>query len=185
MDYLSKWIKNVCRSDYPLYLYGSLRSTFQGYWNEKFENNEFEATEIIENLWLGNIASATNRKQLLAHDIKNIVVTAIGVRQLFSEINYVYIPLRDTESEFILSQIKQILPQVHDMVLKAPTLVHCMVGASRSATLVICYLMRFKRINLKDSLALVKDKRPIVDPNSGYLKQLQEFEKELIEEGYL
>lgn len=62
---------------------------------------------------------------------------------------------------------------------EARVLVHCFKGASRSSAVVCAYLMKMKRYPLKDALAYLKSKRPIAEPNFGFVMQLQEYEKSL------
>ncbi len=59
-----------------------------------------------------------------------------------------------------------------------------MAGASRSATIVIAYLMWNKKWKFEQALNYVKLKRPIICPNDGFLKQLKMFDKLLIENDY-
>ena len=47
---------------------------------------------------------------------------------------------------------------------------------SRSATLVIAYLMKSKKWPLSSALSEVKGKRPCVCPNEGFMDQLRLFE---------
>ena len=63
-------------------------------------------------------------------------------------------------------------------------LVNCMAGASRSATIVIAYLMWIKKMKYEDALNFVCSKRPIVYPNDGFREQLKMFEKLLKENDY-
>jgi protein-tyrosine phosphatase len=59
-------------------------------------------------------------------------------------------------------------------------LVHCNAGVSRSTTIVIAYLLHkrmFKKY--KDALDHVKAKRAVANPNSGFVEQLVQFEKQL------
>lgn len=49
----------------------------------------------------------------------------------------------------------------------------------RSATLVLAYLMKYQRMNLIDAHSYVKQRRPLIRPNSGFWKDLVEFEKKL------
>lgn len=51
-------------------------------------------------------------------------------------------------------------------------LVHCTQGVSRSATIVAAYLMWRKRESAAKILRFIKNKRPQVDPNDGFLDQL-------------
>ena len=58
-------------------------------------------------------------------------------------------------------------------------LVHCHMGISRSATLVIAYLMKTQNKSYNTVLTMVKNKRPIVDPCLVFAWKLMEFQKEL------
>ncbi|KAJ7567264.1 hypothetical protein O6H91_02G139700 [Diphasiastrum complanatum] len=55
-------------------------------------------------------------------------------------------------------------------------LVHCGAGASRSATLCAYYVMRVKRWSLKETLKFMRAQRKQVEPNSGFLAVLSEFQ---------
>ena len=46
-------------------------------------------------------------------------------------------------------------------------LVHCFEGRSRSATLVVQYLMQCQHMDLRTAFKLVKGVRPHVNPNAG------------------
>ncbi|KAJ0980964.1 hypothetical protein J5N97_009219 [Dioscorea zingiberensis] len=58
-------------------------------------------------------------------------------------------------------------------------LVHCFAGISRSATIVLAYLMKKHRMSLSQALKFVRSKRPRISPNQGFRKQLEMFEKSL------
>ena len=59
-----------------------------------------------------------------------------------------------------------------------------MAGASRSATIVIAYLMWTKKMKFIDALNYTQSKRNIVDPNLGFKEQLKMFEKLLVDNNY-
>ncbi|KAJ7324415.1 hypothetical protein JRQ81_017435, partial [Phrynocephalus forsythii] len=66
-------------------------------------------------------------------------------------------------------------------VLSAPkgkVLVHCILGKSRSASLVLAYLMIYQKFTLSEAMERVLQKRGI-SPNRGFLKQLQDLDLEL------
>jgi len=61
----------------------------------------------------------------------------------------------------------------------ARVLVHCMAGRSRSATLILAWLMEHEKMTLREAFDWVLPRRPIIFPNPGFLAQLQDLEKKL------
>ena len=49
------------------------------------------------------------------------------------------------------------------------------MGISRSATVVIAYLIATSQMTPREALAAVRAKRPIVRPNRGFMTQLHEY----------
>jgi protein-tyrosine phosphatase len=62
---------------------------------------------------------------------------------------------------------------------EAKLFVHCEVGVSRSATLVIALLMKTEGMSFFDALCRVRSKRIQILPNIGFASQLQRLEHEL------
>lgn len=58
-------------------------------------------------------------------------------------------------------------------------MVQCMAGISRSSAIILAYMMRKLGVNLDNALAYVKTKRPKVNPNEGFMRQLRLYEKDL------
>jgi protein-tyrosine phosphatase len=58
-------------------------------------------------------------------------------------------------------------------------LIHCYRGVSRSATLTASYLMRKRGWSLQQTAEHMLQRRSIVDPNEGFVKQLRAFEAHL------
>lgn len=59
----------------------------------------------------------------------------------------------------------------------ANVLVHCNAGVSRSATVVIGYLMEHHNMTYDQAHQVVKTKRPCIRPNEGFVTQLKERDK--------
>ena len=70
---------------------------------------------------------------------------------------------------------------LHDSLSVTNTLVHCMAGISRSTTLLIAYLIRYRGMKSDDALNLVRSRRSIVNPNPGFWSQLKQYEKILFQ----
>jgi len=55
-------------------------------------------------------------------------------------------------------------------------LVHCQQGISRSAAIVIAYLIKYHGMTYDSAHALVRNKRPCIKPNSGFVEALRAWE---------
>ncbi|KAJ8371889.1 hypothetical protein AAFF_G00299270 [Aldrovandia affinis] len=54
-------------------------------------------------------------------------------------------------------------------------LVHCKMGVSRSASTVVAFAMKEQHWPLDSALAYVRERRPVVRPNAGFMKQLHTY----------
>ena len=139
---------------------------------------------IIDNIWLGNYAAAENIKELKDKGIKKVLTLMdFGGPYYLEQDGFVHkrYNIEDFDSQNILQYFGECL---HFMKGEEKILVHCMAGASRSATIVIAYLMWTQKMDYEKAFQFVKDKRYIVYPNFGFRKQLQQFEKLLKENDY-
>ncbi len=58
------------------------------------------------------------------------------------------------------------------------------MGISRSASVVIAYIMYKNKMKFKEAYDFVHKKRNVISPNMGFQEQLEKFEKILIENNY-
>jgi protein-tyrosine phosphatase len=61
-------------------------------------------------------------------------------------------------------------------------LVHCNQGVSRSASIVIAYLMYKDKVSYSQAYMIAAGARPSIKPNYGFEQQLQKYEQRLLEE---
>ena len=140
--------------------------------------------EIIDNLYLGNLSSAENVKKLKELGIKKVLSLLDGFFPNYNKSDNI------TQKKFIIHDFDQenIIKIFGDCFKfikgEEKVLVHCAVGASRSATVVIAYLMWNKKISFEEALKFVQEKRYIVWPNPGFKEQLKLFDKKLKEKDY-
>ena len=140
--------------------------------------------EIIDGLWLGNIAAAEDVIDLKAKGIKKILtVMNQNGPNYKSEDGFIHkkISIIDFSNQNIIKYFGECLNFING---EEKVLVHCMTGASLSASIVIAYLMWKKKMKYKDAMDFVKQKKSIVYPNLGFIDQLQKFEEELIKNEY-
>jgi len=56
-------------------------------------------------------------------------------------------------------------------------LVHCVAGVSRSASICLAYLLKYRTRSLRAAYHLMCEKRPLVRPNIGFWRQLIRYEQ--------
>ncbi|CAG5124219.1 unnamed protein product, partial [Candidula unifasciata] len=72
-------------------------------------------------------------------------------------------------------------PSAHSVGRKGgKTLVHCLAGVSRSATICIAYLVKYQHMTLEEAYKHVKKRRPVIHPNPGFWRQLIDYERRLL-----
>lgn len=57
--------------------------------------------------------------------------------------------------------------------IKYKVLVHCYQGISRCASICCGYLIKFMNLTFEESLSLIRNARPKVSPNSGFISKLK------------
>ncbi|KAF8960298.1 hypothetical protein BDZ97DRAFT_2037868 [Flammula alnicola] len=132
--------------------------------------------EIIPGLWIGDLQSAQNAENLKAQGIFSILSAMRGRITIHETFIRHQIKLDDTENTDIMTHF---LPSIHFIQAELDkgrgVLVHCQAGVSRSSTIVAAYLMYSKKIDPQAALDLIKKARPSVEPNQGFLQQLELF----------
>jgi hypothetical protein len=97
-----------------------------------------------------------------------------------STIKYCQIPINDEETADILTYLEGATTFLHAMLQQGSVLVHCEQGMSRSASVVMAYLMRFHGMTRDEAYVTCKSKRKMVNPNEGFWRQLEQYEANLL-----
>lgn len=130
-------------------------------------------SQIIPGLFLGGVQDAFDSSLASGSTVINV---ALEVPKTPYAKRYVHVPLRDTSSERITKYFDDISELIDKELNNGNTvLVHCFAGISRSATIVIAYIMKKYRWTYSKAYIFVKTKRPIVDPNFGFVTQLYNY----------
>ncbi|XP_023264961.1 dual specificity protein phosphatase 26-like isoform X2 [Seriola lalandi dorsalis] len=111
--------------------------------------------EVLPNIYIGNVAVAQNKAALQK--------------------------LADDSTHFDLDVYFQPAADFIHKALKTPdgkVLVHCIMGMSRSSTLVLAYLMIYRHLPLKQALKKLIQKRAIY-PNRNFLALLLDLDLQL------
>lgn len=91
-------------------------------------------------------------------------------------ITYKRIPIFDNKGENIIAHFESAFNFIEHAKHYGNILVHCHKGVSRSATIVIGYLMMNNKMTLSESFNHVKSCRQIVNPNMAFWEQLQDYD---------
>lgn len=97
--------------------------------------------------------------------------------------NHKIVKALDVPEYKLNAHFKECFQFIHEQRNKGKSvLVHCMAGISRSATIVIGYLMTiYPTMNFETAFNHVRKKRRVVRPNDGFLEQLREYDKQMEE----
>nr|XP_015800386.2 protein phosphatase Slingshot homolog 3 isoform X2 [Nothobranchius furzeri] len=134
-------------------------------------------SKIFDYLYLGSEWNAANFEELQKNNVGYILNVTREIDNFFPEsFTYMNIRVYDVESTDLLSH----WPNTYNFINTArksgqAVLVHCKMGVSRSASTVIAYAMKQQHWPLDVVLAYVRDRRSIVKPNEGFMKQLQTY----------
>ncbi|CAD8107458.1 unnamed protein product [Paramecium sonneborni] len=133
--------------------------------------------EIIPNLYLGCLGCALNKKKLLEQNMKYILSACEMPKAPFSQdFTSLIININDSIDQDIKSKFNESNAFIENAVNSQQSiLVHCFAGKSRSTTFIIAYLIKNHKMTVIEALDLVKSKRPIAQPNAGFMKQLQQY----------
>jgi atypical dual specificity phosphatase len=154
-------------------LLGKLRNSFQPYWN-----TSWNGSQITENIWISDIASAYNYDKLKDIGITHVLTIVLGISPVFPDhFQYMNIPAQDIPDQDLQQYFLDATNFIDNAIKNnGKVLVHCSYGVSRSASMVIAYLMRTGH-SYDDVLAFVQSKRSVVLPNPGFEQQLRIWEK--------
>ncbi len=143
-----------------------------------------EMDQITDKVFLGDYTASLDVPLLKQHGIKKVLTVSDyegGPKYDINEFTHKRINIYDVSGINIIQYFGECL---RFMEGNEKILVHCMAGASRSATIVIAYLMWSQKWKYADALSYVQKKRPLVCPNDGFKQQLQIFEKLLANFNY-
>ena len=137
----------------------------------------------LDFLWIGSKRDAANLEGLRANNISFVVNCTRGhleggVKNYHENergFRYFRVALKDTESEHMslvgLQDAWKFMQRAREVGVNC--LVHCAMGKSRSAAVLVSYVMHVTGLNYEESLALVRVARSIAEPNPAFADRLR------------
>ncbi|XGW08264.1 hypothetical protein V3C99_010959 [Haemonchus contortus] len=146
-------------------------------------------TQIFPFMYLGSQQDALDEEKIKKYGITHVVNLSIACprpKSIENDKNFFRIPVNDSYQEKLSQYFEEAWVFLERVRTEGKVvLIHCLAGISRSPTLAISYVMRYKKMSSEDAYKLVKEKRPSISPNFNFMGQLLEYEQLLIKKGLL
>ncbi|CAB1325323.1 unnamed protein product [Coregonus sp. 'balchen'] len=133
--------------------------------------------EYIDNEMMVTMAQMDKPSKIFDYFVGYILNITREIDNFFPEsFSYMNIRVYDVEATDLLSHWKNTYTFINTARQSGQAvLVHCKMGVSRSGSTVVAYAMKQQRWSLEVALSYVRDRRPIVQPNEGFMKQLHTY----------
>ena len=132
--------------------------------------------KLSDNLYIGDLKAATMPELMKDMDII-INLSCFRYPELEGK-TYIHIDAPDIPSYNISQHFDKLLEIIHDGILvNKKVFVHCVAGISRSATIVLAYMIKKTQTPLEVALTFMRfSRKQRTEPNEGFMRQLRELE---------
>ncbi|WVW84652.1 hypothetical protein I302_106686 [Kwoniella bestiolae CBS 10118] len=159
--------------------------------------------EVVDGLWIGDLVAAMDVEGLQQRGITNILSLLRPALQFSPEFSVYPLEIDDSADTDILTHLPSCVAWIQSILelreksqelneeikierdprisklagepKNGGVLVHCQAGMSRSATVVVAYLMREYDLDPVQAVVALREKRPVVDPSETFWHQLGLF----------
>ena len=140
----------------------------------------YKATKFFNRIFLGNAYNARNFYELEKQNIGLIINCSNDIPHYFLDsFEYQRVSVQDKLKENIYPFLNTCADSIHNYIQSYPNkniLIHCFMGSSRSATILMAYIIKYKGYSRRDALNFLRDKRDLVNINIDFFEQLGQFE---------
>ena len=143
----------------------------------------YHIDKITDKIYLGDLEGSQEYDYFMKEKINNDLSVIDNPPKYSNDknINHKIVNIDDLFCESIIKYFKECI----EFIDKADKVyIHCTCGVSGSATIVLAYLMWKTHSDFNKVYSFVKKRRPEIDPNNGFRKQLNIFQKLLQENDY-
>eukprot|EP00744_Colponema_vietnamica_P001481 GILI01002450.1.p1 GENE.GILI01002450.1~~GILI01002450.1.p1 ORF type:complete len:251 (+),score=51.69 GILI01002450.1:185-937(+) len=138
-------------------------------------------SKVLDFVYIGSAVTAAQKDEMQRLGIGYIInVTGSSPNFFPNDFQYMNARLVDADHENIGKHFNAAFNFIEEGRRKGQSvMVHCAAGMSRSATLVIAYLMKHHGMTLKSAYNFTRTRRNVISPNPGFMRQLARLEKHL------
>lgn len=135
-------------------------------------------TEIFDHVYLGSEWNASNLEELQKNGVRHILNVTREIDNFFPGMfNYLNVRVYDDEQTDLLKHWDDTFKYITKAKKEgSKVLVHCKMGVSRSASVVIAYAMKAYNWDFSQAWKHVKDKRNCIKPNNSFILQLETYQ---------
>lgn len=148
------------------------------------DTHDIYPSQILDFLFLGSQQNSSSRDQFSNLIIQRVLNCAsLEVSNTFDTLSnngekyivkYCDLPIDDSPSQDLTNYFETATRFIEkSRIQKKNVLVHCRAGRSRSAAMVIAYLITYQHQTFTQAFEYVKQCRPNISINSGFLNQLK------------
>nr|CCD15809.1 unnamed protein product [Trypanosoma congolense IL3000] len=147
----------------------------------KVELHKIYPDKVLPFLFIGSVRTAQTQAVYRELLIEYVLTVGRCMEVLLEpDMRHHTLPVDDVPDE----NIRSVFDEAFEFIDKARdngknVLVHCFAGVSRSATIVVAYMMSRHGYSLDEALELMKNARPEAQPNEGFMNTLRQYDIEL------
>ena len=134
---------------------------------------------IAKQLYLCNMRMASKQRVMRCLGITHCVNVTADAPHYFEEqgrIKYMRIAIEDRLTEDVRSRFESANAFIDTALSEhGVVLVHCRMGRSSSASIVIAYVIHKLGLSAEEAMSYVKQRRYVINPNESFVRQLQLF----------
>jgi atypical dual specificity phosphatase len=155
-------------------------------WRHRHKPNDlhFQISRILDHLYMGSADISQNLEILQSRNITRVINCTEELPTHYPEVlKYIRIPVPDEQKSKIDQFFDESAAFIHELKPSADQevpeacFVHCSAGISRSASIVLSYLIQHEEMTLVQAWKHTSERRPVVSPNVSFMEQLSQLEE--------
>lgn len=134
---------------------------------------------VVDHVALGSLRTVQNMSAVNQLNVSHVLTCGRNLQtpKFPAPIKQLILDVDDSDEQDMNQYFLKAIEFINDCVAqKGLCIVHCFAGVSRSATVVVAYLMMSRHWKFEEALDFVQQHRPAANPNPNFRRQLIEFE---------